>query len=270
MSSVIQTIFCNNCGQKGHTFRDCPEPILSCGILLLRDLHSPDKPSCLPIPPDQLEILMVRRKDSMSYTDFIRGKYDPDDRKYVETLLEHMTQTECHRLRTEEFESLWSRLWNNSDRYDHEMKLSKEKFQAVQKIIENQIPVYVEPEWGFPKGRRAKCESDQVCAEREFNEETNIPRSAYTIVNGLQLQETFYGTNGIRYRHKYFVAVLTNPIIIDIHQRFTLMQRREISAIGWKTLSDCMALTRPQYTERLQLLNELSHLAEIVEVRLPK
>ena len=48
------------------------------------------------------------------------------------------------------------------------------------------------------------------------------------------------------------------------------MQRREISAIGWKTLSDCMALTRPQYTERLQLLNELSHLAEIVEVRLPK
>lgn len=270
MSSLIPIIFCNNCGQKGHTFRDCREPILSCGILLLRDLRSPDNPSSLPISPDKLEILMVRRKDSMSYTDFIRGKYDPADTKYVETLLEHMTQVECHRLRTEEFETMWARLWNNSDRHDHEMKASKEKFEAVRNIIQNEMPVYVEPEWGFPKGRRLKCESDQGCAEREFFEETNIPRLAYTVVSGLQLEETFYGTNGILYRHKYFVAVLTNPSMIDIHQRFTLAQRREISAIGWKTLSDCMSLTRPQYTERLKLLNELSHLAETVEVRLPK
>jgi len=67
---------------------------------------------------------MVRRKDSMSYTDFIRGKFDPANTVYVQTLLEHMTQGEINRLRTESFETLWSRLWNNSDRHDHEMKLS--------------------------------------------------------------------------------------------------------------------------------------------------
>ena len=266
----IPTIFCNNCGQRGHTFRECKEPILSCGILLLRNLRSPNKPSTLPIPPNQLEILMVRRKDSMSYTDFVRGKFDPENTPYVRTLLEHMTQSEINRMRTETFETMWSRLWNHSDRHDHEMRAAKDKFDAVKPVVEAVMSIYTEPEWGFPKGRRLKCESDQGCAEREFFEETNIPRSAYTVVSGLQLEETFHGTNKILYRHKYFVAVLTDPESIDIHQRFTTMQKREISAIGWKTLSDCMGLTRPQYTQRRQLLNDLLALAETVEVRLPK
>uniref|UniRef100_A0A6C0K705 Nudix hydrolase domain-containing protein n=1 Tax=viral metagenome TaxID=1070528 RepID=A0A6C0K705_9ZZZZ len=231
---------------------------------------SPSRPSCLPIPANNLEILMVRRKDSMSYTDFIRGKFDPANTVYVQTLLEHMTQGEINRLRTETFESLWSRLWNNSDRHDHEMKLAKERFDAVKTDIDSVTPLYIEPEWGFPKGRRLKCESDQGCAEREFFEETNISRSAYTVVSGIQLEETFHGTNNILYRHKYFLAVLTDPANIDIHQRFTPMQKREISAIGWKTLADCVDLSRPHYTQRHQLLKDLSNLAETVEVRLPK
>jgi 8-oxo-dGTP pyrophosphatase MutT (NUDIX family) len=206
----------------------------------------------------------------MCYTDFVRGKFDPADKPYVRTLLDNMTQQELSRIKSETFEALWSRLWNNSDRHEYELKFAKEKFESVRSEIETAASTYTEPEWGFPKGRRLKCESDQGCAEREFFEETNIPRSAYTVVSGLQLEETFHGTNKILYRHKYFVAVLTDPESIDIHQRFTTMQKREISAIGWKTLSDCMGLTRPQYTQRRQLLNDLLALAETVEVRLPK
>jgi hypothetical protein len=73
-----------------------------------------------------------------------------------------------------------------------------------------------------------------------------------------------------RYNTKYFLAILTDPETIDIHQRFTTMQKREISAIGWKTLADCAGLSRPHYIQRIQLLNDLSNLAETVEVRLPK
>jgi hypothetical protein len=90
------------------------------------------------------------------------------------------------------------------------------------------------------------------------------------MVSGIQLEETFAGTNGIMYRHKYFLAVMSRPDRIDIHQRFTNMQKREISAIGWKTMADCMNLTRPQYTQRHRMLQDLSILAETVEVRLPK
>ena len=264
------TIFCNNCGQRGHTFRDCDEPVLSCGIVLIRNLTNPTDPTTFPLLPQDVEVLMVRRKDSMCYTDFVRGKYDPSDATYIETLLGNMTTQEITRLKTEPFEALWSRLWNNSDKHEYEMKFAKEKFDSSQSLIQSAVSMYTEPEWGFPKGRRLKCESDPVCAEREFWEETNILRSSYVVISGIQLEETFMGTNNIMYRHKYSVALLTNPSSIDIHQRFTPMQRREISAIGWKTLTDCMNLTRPQYTQRRAMLHELSHLAETIEVRLPK
>jgi 8-oxo-dGTP pyrophosphatase MutT (NUDIX family) len=233
-------------------------------------LTNPGDPSTLPLIPEDVEVLMVRRKDSMCYTDFIRGKFDPADKTYVRILLDNMTQQEIARIKSETFEALWARLWNNSDRHEYELKFAKDKFDAVRADIDSSSSVYMEPEWGFPKGRRLKCESDQVCAEREFFEETNITRSSYTIVSGIQLEETFAGTNGIMYRHKYFVAVLSRPDKIDIHQRFTNMQKREISAIGWKTMADCMNLTRPQYTQRHRMLQALSNLAETIEVRLPK
>ena len=47
------------------------------------------------------------------------------------------------------------------------------------------------------------------------------------------------------------------------------MQKREISAIGWKTLTDCMNLTRPHYSGREMLLSDLSKFVGSVEVHIP-
>ncbi len=55
----------------------------------------------------------------------------------------------------------------------------------------------MEPEWGFPKGRRIRCESDLDCALREFNEETNIPQDSIHVFKNIVLSETFRGTNDI-------------------------------------------------------------------------
>ena len=162
------TIFCNNCGQRGHPFRECKEPILSCGILLLRNRSS--APTTLPMAIDDVEVLMVRRKDSMSFSEFVRGKYDPGRTDYVLTLLSNMTQAEIQRLRTEDFESIWARMWGNSiiERREQEFLSSREKFNSIKGVVETATSAYIEPEWGFPKGRRLKCETDQGCAEREF------------------------------------------------------------------------------------------------------
>lgn len=261
------TIFCNNCGQRGHPFRECKEPILSCGILLLRNRSS--APTTLPMAIDDVEVLMVRRKDSMSFSEFVRGKYDPGRTDYVLTLLSNMTQAEIQRLRTEDFESIWARMWGNSiiERREQEFLSSREKFNSIKGVVETATSAYIEPEWGFPKGRRLKCETDQGCAEREFWEESNIHRTEYCIVSGLQLEETFRGTNGIAYKHKYFVAVLVKPH--DIRQPFTSSQRQEVSAIGWKTLAECATLTRPQYTQRGFVLRDLANIVQTIEVRLP-
>jgi 8-oxo-dGTP pyrophosphatase MutT (NUDIX family) len=262
-------IFCNNCGLRGHTFKECKDPILSCGIILLRNRKT-DGPSPLPIQVNDLEILMVRRKDSMSYTEFMRGRYEPHDSAYVKKLIENMTITELGKLRKDSFETLWNKLWSTPERHEHEFILSKEKYDIVREHLYTTNTVYNEPEWGFPKGRRLKCENDIQCAEREFYEETNIPRSSYILVSGVTLEETFHGTNGIPYSHRYFVGLLKNPNEIDIHQKFTLMQRREISAIGWKSLSDCDSLTRPHYTGRKTMLHQLAKITETFEVNMPR
>jgi 8-oxo-dGTP pyrophosphatase MutT (NUDIX family) len=116
---------------------------------------------------------------------------------------------------------------------------------------------YSEPEWGFPKGRRMKGESDQVCAEREFWEETNIPSEAYEIVPNMTFTEIFTGTNDIKYKHIYFIALLKNSSLIGPSQKLTAMQKREISAVSWKTLKQSKTITRPHYTERKKILDNL-------------
>lgn len=199
----------------------------------------------------------------------MRGKYDPSDYSYVMRLLENMTSSELSILRSQPFEVLWSRMWNHADKHEHEMPFAKDKFTSVSHLLSCAHSDYPEPEWGFPKGRRYRCESDVQCAEREFYEETNIPRNAYILVKDVEFREIFLGTNGIPYEHKYFLGILTQPSLFNLHQRFTSIQKREISAIGWKTMRDCMMLTRPHYTGRESLLVDLSSFVNTVEVRIP-
>ena len=57
-------IFCNNCGKGGHLYHQCKTPITSVGIITVRSNNS------------NLEYLLIRRKDSLGYIDFLRGKYN--------------------------------------------------------------------------------------------------------------------------------------------------------------------------------------------------
>lgn len=249
-------MFCNNCGLRGHVFRDCKDPILSCGILLVRSRLQPSS-SILPIREDDLELLMVRRRDSMAYTEFLRGKYDPEDVPYVTRLFEHMTVRERERVTSTPFDDLWTRLWGSQDRKGNDYKISKEKFALLDLpgLLANSTTSYEEPEWGFPKGRRVRCETDQACAEREFWEETNIEKDRYVILQNITFQEQFLGTNGTPYAHRYMVAILQNPV--DIQRKFTNLQAREISAVAWKSISECLAVTRPHYTGRAAMIQSL-------------
>jgi hypothetical protein len=56
--------YCNNCSTSGHTFNACKFPITSVGIIAFR---YNDK--------QVLEYLLIRRKDTIGYIEFIRGKY---------------------------------------------------------------------------------------------------------------------------------------------------------------------------------------------------
>ena len=69
-----KNILCNNCNKRGHIFSNCKEPVTSYGILLFKFERNVPK------------ILMINRKDSICYFEFIRGKYDINNINYMNTL----------------------------------------------------------------------------------------------------------------------------------------------------------------------------------------
>ena len=54
---------CRACGKIGHLYNQCKLPITSIGFIVFRILNK------------QLQYLMIRRKDTLGFIDFMRGKY---------------------------------------------------------------------------------------------------------------------------------------------------------------------------------------------------
>jgi 8-oxo-dGTP pyrophosphatase MutT (NUDIX family) len=202
----------------------------------------------------------------MSFAEFMRGKYDPTNTEYVERLIGNMTIAEQAMISTESFEGIWKTLWGD-EHLSGDYAPSQAKFNQIsrEQLVKANPSSYEEPEWGFPKGRRIRGETDVDCAIREFGEETNIHRDAYVVLKNIRLEETFEGLNGIAYRHVYFVALLKNPEMINLTQRFTPMQRREISGIAWKTFSECEQLVRPHHVQRKSMIQELRGVIDTFE-----
>ena len=73
--------FCNNCGKQGHLYNQCKNPIISSGIVAFRK-------------KTKFEYLMICRKDSLGYVEFIRGKYPLYNKEYILTLINEMTVKE--------------------------------------------------------------------------------------------------------------------------------------------------------------------------------
>jgi len=91
---------CNNCGKHGHTFKQCKNPITSYGVIVFRL-----------VPNQERQYLMIRRKDTLGYVDFMRGKYSVSNQKYILNMLQQMTVQEKEKLRTRTFVDLWYDLW---------------------------------------------------------------------------------------------------------------------------------------------------------------
>jgi ADP-ribose pyrophosphatase YjhB (NUDIX family) len=65
------------------------------------------------LPPGASEpsFLVVQRRDSYAYVEFLRGKYDIRNRRYVVEMFASMTEVERTALLTHGFQQLWDNLW---------------------------------------------------------------------------------------------------------------------------------------------------------------
>jgi len=220
---------------------------------------------------DKLKILMIRRKYSVGYIEYIKGRYDETNNDSILFLLNQMTHTEINNIKTHELFYLWINLWNNNklphselDQNDNlktpEFLMSETKFNYIRAnkifdIIDSKIDIkYDQPEWGFPKGKRNLYEKNINCAIREFMEETGVCTSDFQIMDRIYtLNELFKGTNNIEYKHSYFLSI-GNLVDLQIEQP---CQIAEIGDIGWFNYSQCKTLIRPYHIQRLQLLDDI-------------
>jgi 8-oxo-dGTP pyrophosphatase MutT (NUDIX family) len=248
---------CNNCGKLGHLFRHCKLPITSFGVIQFR------------IHKNVRQYLLIRRKDTLGYIDFMRGKYSIHDRDYIISMMKQMTNQEKENLKNIPFEILWKGLWNSDETSNSTNKTEQEnsniKFQFLKStsdlvsIIDesNKSETWEEPEWGFPKGRRNYQENDYDCALREMREETGyLPSDMINIRNVLSFEEIFTGSNYKNYKHKYYLMYMLYEKTLNTDN----YDSSEISLMEWKTFDECINSIRPYNIEKKRLITRIENM----------
>ena len=259
---IKSNIFCNNCGKSGHLFHQCKLPITSIGIIALRKSAT----------GNGVETLLIRRKNSLGFVDFMRGKYNINNIDYIINLFNKMSSEEHQLILTQDFAYLWRYLWgtNINNQYRNEERVSQEKLTSLKNgvtykncinqpiidisgIIAATKESYLEPEWGFPKGRRNYQERDIACAIREFEEETGYTKHDINIVYNLfPIEEIYTGSNYKSYKHKYYLALMNNSD--DPKNPF---QETEISQVKWVQLEDANGYIRGYNIEKRDVIERV-------------
>ena len=300
-------IICCNCGKNGHVYKKCFNPITSMGIICFKrkelksleyltsksrwkkSFYSTDVKSNIngninsnnsEKSLETLKYLLIRRKDSLAFAEFVRVKYNLNDKRYIKKILENMTIDEQDFLRGNPSpDEIWDKLWSSNkksrSRINEFNKVKKklnllltgskdknDKIFTVKSLLDN-VSVFREfPEWGFPKGRRVPKESDIQCSIREFCEETDINSNNINILSNIgPVEETFTGSNNIVYKHIYYVAEIINDIDITINP-INKHQQAEIGDIEWFNKKEALEKLELENIERITLFTKVTNYLE--------
>jgi 8-oxo-dGTP pyrophosphatase MutT (NUDIX family) len=263
---------CLNCGIYGHTIKNCNYPITSYGII------------CYYIQNNKIKYLMIQRKDSLCYVEFLRGYYNLDNIKYMCNLFKYITPLEKKKIFVNDFDILWKNLWfhYNINKFKKDYNKSKEKFNKLKegyyhndKFIDlqyildnsqNNDEIYKETEWEFPKGRRNINEENINCAMREFEEESGLKKEYIKIINNKSYEEIYIAINNIRYRHIYYIAKCNNlNNILHLYNPNNKMQIKEVRDVTWCDYIHVLQKIRNINLERIELFKRINKIVNKYE-----
>lgn len=230
---------------------------------------------------DKIIFMMVSRKFSIGFTEFIRGKYDVSNSDTVIKLFKQMYCEEIKYISKNSYDNMLYYFCNRNNqpkelvlnniyegKYSHEYCEAKLKFNMLRDqtssddipfnlsfYVNNIKPKWDKHEWGFPKGR-LDCQFEEKikCAQREFEEETGYKTSEYDVLNKIEpINELMIGTNGVKYKHIYYLA-LNNRNIYDQFDNYDVYETGEIK---WFTYEEAIATIRPYHIEKKDVLTKV-------------
>ena len=212
------------------------------------------------------EILMINRKDSLCYIDFIRGKYKINNLEYIKILLSRMSDSEINNIKTKQYSELWKSLWNiktDDLNKNKEYKQSEKKFNKIKTIKDIfNIKGYSNSEWEFPKGKKNNKETNKEGACRELEEETNINRSDYKLLNNIiPITEKIIAENNIIYKNIYYLGICTNDNNIFINKD-NKNQINEIKKVEFMNKQMSIDLIRDYNQNKVDIINKLFNLID--------
>lgn len=211
------------------------------------------------------EILMVKKRYTYHFFNFVFGYYKKYNNKQLQYLFNNMTFGEKIDILSMNFSNMWYRLWlcdpeKNYDISSLYSKTSDIQFQKNMKcflkkklkfdniflrdggnrlrnLINNSSDA-VTP-WEVPKGGLNNNETEFECAKREFEEETGITASEYTILwNDIKVV-TSHKDDDIIYKSIYYIAYLNKDSLWEPKIRFDIKsQLTEIEQVRWVSLDD--------------------------------
>ena len=270
------SLVCSNCGKSNHLQRECRDPLTSYGLICFHKFKKEDNSN----DDEEYKIIMIRRKDTIGYVEFLRGKFNINNTDYIIKLFNMMTLEEKRRIK-----SVWDfdklrvilKMTKKNNMYKNENEISKKKFNYLKNkkikhkksknvtsiltyLINKSNISWNETEWGLPKGRKNKNESNMDCAIREFLEETGIDKNNINIIVNINpLVELYTSINNITYRHIYFFAeYINNNTLIKVNP-YDKEQSIEISSIDWFNKKKGVDIIRKYYIEKKAIINKCFH-----------
>lgn len=165
------------------------------------------------------EYLVVHRKESIEYIDFIRGNYKMS---HLYLLLQGISNYERNKIINNDFDTLWTDHCGkppSGDPFLHAVKLFNQVKDILPELFDSVISDNPDGknQYIFPKGRleyqytndTTNCNMDESpieCALREFTEESGglIANISWNLFPN-PVDETYVGSNSKNYTTRYFI-----------------------------------------------------------------
>ena len=284
MTNITKTtMYCNNCCANTHIFKNCPDPITSYGLVcvhLNRKQNIKGRKNQLKYIDDNIRYLMIRKRNSFTYIEFMRAKYDLLEPEYIQKLFNHMTLYERELIMKNKFNFLWNNLWcikkngmtnpkNKSDFYKGIIKYNilqngyhcstDGQFYSTATFVKNCNKDYKFPEWYFPKGRKNQYESNVNCAKREFMEETNIRYNDFDVIHDLEKADELHkGTNGVTYKTVFYPAKYHHDYVPQYNPKNrNKFQKQEVGDVKWLTLKESLLMFRDYEQTKINMIKKM-------------